>query len=149
VGRPGFASQISFQSLIAAIIGLLVGMPFGLVAAALMSALRVLPFYTSGSLLMRRATGLDFRHQIQPAIAPLLAATLMAVVMLAAREALLATTLPLVFVLAGSLLVGIPAYTVSAVVLAREPLRILLASFGCDSGRGFMAYLTSHRSMQQ
>ena len=140
VGQPGFATRISAQSLLAGLLGLLAGAPFGLLAAALGSCLRVLPFYAPGAALMRRATGLGFGGQVRPAARPLLASASMAVfVLVAARPALLAAGLPAPLVLLGCVALGVAAYLLAVAVLARGTLLRLLGGSVPGFGGRFAA----------
>jgi hypothetical protein len=116
-----------------------VGTPFGLLAAALGSCLRVLPFYVPGAALMRRATGLGFGDQIRPALRPLLASGLMAAAVLAARPALLGAGLPAPLVLLSCVALGVAAYLLAVVLLARGTLLQLLSGFGRGFGGRFAA----------
>lgn len=130
LGRPGHSTRMSAQGLGLGLAGLAAGAPFGLAAAAAASALRALPLFVPGLALMRRTSGMGALDQLRPAIRPLLATALMALLVLAARHALVAAEFSAPAVLAGCVAAGAIFYGLAVLVLARAPLALLLGSAG-------------------
>jgi PST family polysaccharide transporter len=147
VGRPGANMRIYLQGFVASLLGLVVGAPFGLAAAAFGFSLRVLPHYFLGARLMRGATGLSFREQLAPAMRPAAAVVAMAAAMIAARHGLRAASLGSLEVLAGSLAVGSAAYAAAVSVVAKHAVSAVLSDIGFRPGRVASSAVVNERGV--
>jgi hypothetical protein len=119
-------ARVAGQGFFAALLGLGVGAPFGLVAGAIGFSLRGLRHDLLGVRLMREATGLSLRQQLAPAVRPVVAVIAMAAAMLAARYALEDASFGAAGILAGCLAAGLADYAAALMVVARRHFSVIL-----------------------